>query len=318
MIYPTYTLDFDEIAFGTKIAGQVIERVQTGNIANRPENPQMRDHVEVTTFGTLAELAWCLYACLDWYQCSMDHRHDGDCQFGIEVKARDKSYYDMLVNKGDITKLAGLQRPFVYVNTHRHPTYEMRGWLWSSEIECDRFDGEKNRTKHKKLLASAAKRPATSFRIAAAYCRQALWRKMNDGTECPICNGERWVCENHPSQPWLGGNAKCCGGAGAPCNCSPMYRLNILATAFAKWLAEDGMQWTKAPADGDYDEHTLKAMRATWAAAQARPFNETAAIKAGNALYSHLIRVGRPKDSPDPHSSREWYFAQGAKWQAGQ
>lgn len=41
---------------------------------------------------------------------------------------------------------------------------------------------------------------------------------------CPRCHGHRWVCENHPDQPWyeLAAAAPCCGGAGAPCpDCHP-------------------------------------------------------------------------------------------------
>jgi hypothetical protein len=35
---------------------------------------------------------------------------------------------------------------------------------------------------------------------------------------CPVCCGERWVCENHRDTPWFSqtGCPKC-GGAGAPC-----------------------------------------------------------------------------------------------------
>src|SRR5579872_2603216 len=38
--------------------------------------------------------------------------------------------------------------------------------------------------------------------------------------ECAICQGEGWVCENHPNVAWLGGDG-CCGGAGMPCGCNP-------------------------------------------------------------------------------------------------
>lgn len=35
---------------------------------------------------------------------------------------------------------------------------------------------------------------------------------------CPICEGEMWVCENHHNTPW----SKCdCGGAGCNCVCNP-------------------------------------------------------------------------------------------------
>lgn len=39
-------------------------------------------------------------------------------------------------------------------------------------------------------------------------------------SDCAICKGEGWVCENHPEIPWNGGNQECCGGAGSPCACN--------------------------------------------------------------------------------------------------
>ena len=42
---------------------------------------------------------------------------------------------------------------------------------------------------------------------------------------CPICKGERWVCENHPNQPWNASGCEC--GAGEPCRiCNPCTRDN--------------------------------------------------------------------------------------------
>ena len=35
---------------------------------------------------------------------------------------------------------------------------------------------------------------------------------------CPLCNGSRWLYEDHPDQPWEHDG---CGGAGAPCICNP-------------------------------------------------------------------------------------------------
>lgn len=39
---------------------------------------------------------------------------------------------------------------------------------------------------------------------------------------CANCDGEGWVCENHPEVPWGEGDG-CCGGAGMPCVCNPLY-----------------------------------------------------------------------------------------------
>jgi len=39
-------------------------------------------------------------------------------------------------------------------------------------------------------------------------------------SDCPICKGEGWVCEEHRQAAW--GNGKgCCEAAGAPCECNP-------------------------------------------------------------------------------------------------
>ncbi len=35
--------------------------------------------------------------------------------------------------------------------------------------------------------------------------------------KCKNCNGEGWVCEDHPTKPWQDGEG-CCGAAGAACN----------------------------------------------------------------------------------------------------
>jgi hypothetical protein len=38
-------------------------------------------------------------------------------------------------------------------------------------------------------------------------------------TDCEICGGEGWVCEDHPFVSWDEGQG-CCGGAGVPCPCN--------------------------------------------------------------------------------------------------
>ena len=51
--------------------------------------------------------------------------------------------------------------------------------------------------------------------------------------ECPICEGEGWVCENHPDKTWGqgGGAGRCECGAGMPCKCTPyMIRKNEAAS----------------------------------------------------------------------------------------
>jgi hypothetical protein len=53
---------------------------------------------------------------------------------------------------------------------------------------------------------------------------------VSSRSQCEICKGEGWVCENHREIAWGGGNATCCKnegkkfdcGAGEPCKCNPM------------------------------------------------------------------------------------------------
>ena len=43
---------------------------------------------------------------------------------------------------------------------------------------------------------------------------------MTDTENCGNCDGEGWVCENHPDMPWTSEGCEC--GAGMPCNvCRP-------------------------------------------------------------------------------------------------
>lgn len=39
---------------------------------------------------------------------------------------------------------------------------------------------------------------------------------------CANCDGQGWVCENHPEVPWHDGEG-CCGGAGSPCVCNSLH-----------------------------------------------------------------------------------------------
>lgn len=55
---------------------------------------------------------------------------------------------------------------------------------------------------------------------------------------CPKCDDEGWVCENHPEKAWAGGNG-CCGGAGAPCKCSPLHRDNWSPDTHARHIVCD-------------------------------------------------------------------------------
>ena len=41
--------------------------------------------------------------------------------------------------------------------------------------------------------------------------------------KCANCDGQQWVCEDHPEVPWNGGDG-CCGGAGSPCSCHPISK----------------------------------------------------------------------------------------------
>jgi hypothetical protein len=49
-------------------------------------------------------------------------------------------------------------------------------------------------------------------------------------SNCPICDGSGWVCEDHPDKPW---QHDACGGAGSPCICNPNGVVEFVAV-FAK------------------------------------------------------------------------------------
>jgi hypothetical protein len=47
---------------------------------------------------------------------------------------------------------------------------------------------------------------------------------MTTPAMCPRCLGSRWVCEQHPDQPW---DHDGCKSAGDPCpECSPLARVS--------------------------------------------------------------------------------------------
>jgi hypothetical protein len=56
------------------------------------------------------------------------------------------------------------------------------------------------------------------FETRAMNCRNHIFHVK----PCLYCEGEGWVCENHPDQPFAGPHACRCGGAGMPCpKCNP-------------------------------------------------------------------------------------------------
>lgn len=63
------------------------------------------------------------------------------------------------------------------------------------------------------------------------------WRERVKIEACANCDGEGWVCENHPEVPWIGGLQECCGGAGMPCSCnkaSPPWHFKTGNVPFGK------------------------------------------------------------------------------------
>jgi hypothetical protein len=47
---------------------------------------------------------------------------------------------------------------------------------------------------------------------------RSMTDKLPKLTDCPVCGGCLWVCEDHPDEPWEHDG---CGGAGAACVCNP-------------------------------------------------------------------------------------------------
>ena len=40
-----------------------------------------------------------------------------------------------------------------------------------------------------------------------------------EASECDVCEGEGWVCEHHPEEPWDEAHLKSCGDC-LPCKCN--------------------------------------------------------------------------------------------------
>jgi hypothetical protein len=47
--------------------------------------------------------------------------------------------------------------------------------------------------------------------------------------ECPVCKGERWVCENHADKPWNKTDDGCECGAGMPCEMCNGHHSRLVA-----------------------------------------------------------------------------------------
>src|ERR1044072_1561477 len=60
--------------------------------------------------------------------------------------------------------------------------------------------------------------------------------------ECPICQGERWVCESHPLTRW----DACCGDCGVPCQCNPAGTMPPAFTACECAGPSDSMDFRSA------------------------------------------------------------------------
>ncbi len=95
--------------------------------------------------------------------------------------------------------------------------------------------------------------------------------------DCRRCDSSGWVCENHDYIPWKGGDADCCGGAGAPCkdcNNVPNVMPRMEAGSRVMWIAANG--WARAIAS--LSRSKILALLTDMENRLGRVKNETAAL----------------------------------------
>lgn len=96
-------------------------KVVAQDIAARKSQKLVRNRADRA--GLCGELAFSRYA-------NISTRHDGDCEFGIEVKALTREGTWPYINKNEILET----RPYVFVTSYLHPVYELIGWQWGEFI----------------------------------------------------------------------------------------------------------------------------------------------------------------------------------------
>ena len=59
--------------------------------------------------------------------------------------------------------------------------------------------------------------PKAPAEAGVFICRTNWHQRSLGGMDCPVCNGARWLCEEHELTPY-----PCqCGGPYVPCRCNP-------------------------------------------------------------------------------------------------
>lgn len=92
-----------------------------------------------------------------------------------------------------------------------------------------------------------------------------------DHAGCPVCKGEKLVCENHPTVAWGGGDG-CCGGAGMAC---PSTSFDIVVGCYVR------------PVDVSEDPDNVHALEGTVWALERRVDEDTGEI----VDHLHTVRV---------------------------
>lgn len=119
------------------------------------------------------------------------------------------------------------------------------------ELETQ-VQAERNKANAKHQVISEKELTGIAYRFALKFAREVsdveqytmyifnqAWRACEQhGTRAPVCadcDGQGWVCEDHPEVPFNSGEG-CCGGAGMKCKCQ---RTPVMPTKkqFILWLA---------------------------------------------------------------------------------
>lgn len=121
-------LDIEKIKVIDK---RILDAVRAGKVKNRKDRKQYRPREQVHLDSLCAEYAFSRYAGIRWNKSDFDSRHEGDCEFHIEIVNSDNPDFGLLRNMNEVIS----DRPYVCVKSNLHPFYQFRGWAWGRDLK---------------------------------------------------------------------------------------------------------------------------------------------------------------------------------------
>jgi hypothetical protein len=130
--------DADLVHVGQVATARIIDNLPRPSRDNLPRPPRYgapegEGSFEVHWIGCVGEKATAIYTGLYW-DGSIGDLGAVDVGGRIQVRARSKAYYELMLHPDDADTL-----PFVLVLIHKLPVVILRGWVFGSEGKQDRF-----------------------------------------------------------------------------------------------------------------------------------------------------------------------------------